>query len=545
MNLDANKNFNISTGSVFCVPAPVKFALPKEHIDSIINRALAEAELQGIKGKEITPFLLQSIVKETGGESLTTNIAFLLHNANFAASVARELVSVEERHNTCGFSVVIPPANIKKGKHATNNNINHMGFSTVDCVVVGSIAHDITCSLNVSNSLVVPTSYPGQISRSLGGVGYNVTKASILSGKQIGVNTKLISSIGHLELNNTLEDINNEFIEFGGDIFFDPTSISTSKTHKSANYIAFHDSKGELVIACSDMKIVENIDPSFVYHQIKDLRPKCVLFDGNIGKDQQKSVIEASREINAIIGFEPTSTVKAAEIASLPFENPNRLLKDVFPNNHINFATPNVFELSSLHETLLKNEYFDIDNWFPVIDSLSIGSHFKSKMEIFAKKVPEISNLILKDGVPQKAIQILPYVPNLFVKLGSNGLLLFQLILGIEENNKQINQLEEFTSSFSFKEFVAEYFPPMPGKNLGLLIQYYPPFKTPQQAVINVNGAGDTFCGVLLAELGKDKTWLYNNKEKVRILGKAQKAASLTIQSQKSVSEKILSLHDY
>ena len=49
--------------------------------------------LNNIKGKEVTPFILQYIAKHTGGESLEANIALIKHNAKLGAEIAKELVA--------------------------------------------------------------------------------------------------------------------------------------------------------------------------------------------------------------------------------------------------------------------------------------------------------------------------------------------------------------------------------------------------------------------------------------------------------------------
>jgi len=46
---------------------------------------------KGIKGKEVTPFLLARIFELSGGESLEANIALVRNNARVAALIAKEL----------------------------------------------------------------------------------------------------------------------------------------------------------------------------------------------------------------------------------------------------------------------------------------------------------------------------------------------------------------------------------------------------------------------------------------------------------------------
>ena len=81
-------------GSVLIAnPIPVESEVPASQMEEHILLALAAANENNIKGKEVTPFLLQYIAKHTGGESLEANIALIKHNAKLGAVIARELVA--------------------------------------------------------------------------------------------------------------------------------------------------------------------------------------------------------------------------------------------------------------------------------------------------------------------------------------------------------------------------------------------------------------------------------------------------------------------
>lgn len=416
-------------------------------------------------------------------------------------------------------------------------------LSKSDCVVVGGIALDTTCTIPVSGSNVIPTSYPGNIEKTLGGVAYNVSKASTLNGKRHNVSTRLISAVGSTDSEEIFREIDLEFeSQFDGKVSFDKSGLMVSDKHSSARYVSIHDSTGDLVVACADMAVIEDMDSKKISDLIKTTRPSCVVFDGNIGLKQQQETISAARDSNSIIGFEPTSVAKAERIAESSFNDPRRLLKGVIPNNSIDFATPNIFELTGLHNKLFENEYFDTDSWFVVIDSLGIGSTFRSRMEQFARKVPDIADLLLVEGITQKAIQILPYIPILLVKLGSKGVILFEIISGNASIESQVQQSRNLSSEHAAQGIVEEYFLSPNSGNVGLLIQYFPATSIHSDTIQSVTGAGDTFCGVVLSETARNPSWFYDAKERIDVIGRAQKAASLTVQSNKSVSEKILYL---
>jgi len=76
-------------GSVLVAnPLPAAQEIPKDVMETHILTALAAAEKQNIKGKEVTPFLLKYLANHTDGESLQSNIALILHNASLGAKIA-------------------------------------------------------------------------------------------------------------------------------------------------------------------------------------------------------------------------------------------------------------------------------------------------------------------------------------------------------------------------------------------------------------------------------------------------------------------------
>jgi pseudouridine-5'-phosphate glycosidase len=76
------------SGTLIANPIPEAHALPAEEIETVITRALAAAEREGIAGKEVTPYLLAALVKLTGGRSLAANMALVEHNATVGARIA-------------------------------------------------------------------------------------------------------------------------------------------------------------------------------------------------------------------------------------------------------------------------------------------------------------------------------------------------------------------------------------------------------------------------------------------------------------------------
>lgn len=75
-------------GLVLANPIPAEAELDRELHDRVLADGLAAAEAAGVRGKEVTPFLLDHFHRETRGASVAANVALVLANARLAAQVA-------------------------------------------------------------------------------------------------------------------------------------------------------------------------------------------------------------------------------------------------------------------------------------------------------------------------------------------------------------------------------------------------------------------------------------------------------------------------
>lgn len=64
-----------------------------------IEAMIMVEEKKGIKGKKITPFLLEKIGKLTKGKSLEANIQLVFNNAKLAAKIAVAFAKEREKYN--------------------------------------------------------------------------------------------------------------------------------------------------------------------------------------------------------------------------------------------------------------------------------------------------------------------------------------------------------------------------------------------------------------------------------------------------------------
>jgi pseudouridine-5'-phosphate glycosidase len=86
--LRAHAALGLGTGVVIGQPIPHEHELPEDVCRAALDAALAEAEREGLRGRDVTPFLLERLRVLTQGRSLTANVALLRANARLAARLA-------------------------------------------------------------------------------------------------------------------------------------------------------------------------------------------------------------------------------------------------------------------------------------------------------------------------------------------------------------------------------------------------------------------------------------------------------------------------
>ena len=75
-------------GMVLANPIAAEDELDHDLHDTVLASGLAAAEQAGVRGKDVTPFLLDWFHRETHGASLTANVALVRSNATLAGEVA-------------------------------------------------------------------------------------------------------------------------------------------------------------------------------------------------------------------------------------------------------------------------------------------------------------------------------------------------------------------------------------------------------------------------------------------------------------------------
>ncbi len=92
--LSAHWRIHPDVGVLIANPIPEEHALDKAEIDEAIEGALASARAEGVRGKALTPFLLQRLDELTEGRSVTANVALAEHNARVGGELAVALQAI-------------------------------------------------------------------------------------------------------------------------------------------------------------------------------------------------------------------------------------------------------------------------------------------------------------------------------------------------------------------------------------------------------------------------------------------------------------------
>ncbi|KAG0684812.1 hypothetical protein C6P41_001709 [Kluyveromyces marxianus] len=504
--IHSGNSFGLRSGYLLCCPPPKEVALDEHIINGIIEEACREAEYRGVAGKELTPFLLKEIALKTGGASVSCNISFVLNNASIASKIALELSRLQ---NTGQAAIDNEPLHLKSSQNDLASNKEEINKKTYSAVI-GSVALDTQCKLN-SAKVYKFDSNPGKASNSIGGVGHNVALSANLSNRSSNHETVLISSVGD---DYAAKDILSDFGMSKEGIYVD-------KTQSTAQYISLLTQDGELFIAGSDMDIATKIPLDHIKEKIKSLNPNVVLVDANISVPVLQYIVTLRKELGFKLIFEPTSSAKASKIANIKNLG-------VYPNHDFDIISPTENELKAIHQAMDNAGKFDLDNWFPVLDSLKIDKNISIKNRASNKHL----KYLLDVGIFQTASLLLPYFPRIIVKNGARGVYIFS----IEKVNSP-SKLQLLSQNSDFCMFAKGDV--INGDQYGVLVENH---AVPVRVdVSNVSGAGDTLVGVLLNELSINPSCLDIDdiSRRKNCLDRAQLGAKLSIEDTETISKKL------
>ncbi len=87
--VQTQRSLGLTSGTLVANPIDRADEIPRAEMEPWIAAAASEAQEAGIRGKAVTPWLLERIGRLTSGRSLASNVALVKSNAGLAAEIAR------------------------------------------------------------------------------------------------------------------------------------------------------------------------------------------------------------------------------------------------------------------------------------------------------------------------------------------------------------------------------------------------------------------------------------------------------------------------
>ena len=89
--IQAGRALDLQSGILVTVPVPLIDEFDPAEAEEAINQATHEADVAGVSGPSITPWLLRRVNELTNGRSLRANMSLLRHNGQVAGQIAKAL----------------------------------------------------------------------------------------------------------------------------------------------------------------------------------------------------------------------------------------------------------------------------------------------------------------------------------------------------------------------------------------------------------------------------------------------------------------------
>ncbi|XP_028931724.1 pseudouridine-metabolizing bifunctional protein C1861.05-like [Ornithorhynchus anatinus] len=304
----------LGSGLLIAVPVPPDQAASAQEIEAAIQQALGEARVNGIVGKELTPFVLQRVNELSGGKSLESNMALIQNNASVGSRIA---VALSQLRMAPGGG------NDGGGRRARGEAV-----LPAQPVVVGGTNIDFIAKTKSGTLQAGGQTLPGKVIQAFGGVGCNL--ADCLS--RLGWSPLFISALGKDALSRSVLRYCSH-MDMGG--------VAQLEGHSTATYCAVVSGNGKLTLGLGDMDVHEQITEQWVStFEDRLCRAPLLCFDGNLPLATIRYLCDLARDHRIPLCFEPTDENKASK----PF------LSDSW--TALTYASPNLRELRAIARAL-------------------------------------------------------------------------------------------------------------------------------------------------------------------------------------------------
>jgi pseudouridine-5'-phosphate glycosidase/sugar/nucleoside kinase (ribokinase family) len=284
-------HLKLNSGILLTCRVPVESAGPADLIERATRQAVTDARSKNISGKDLTPFLLREINKQTQGASLQANIALISNNAMIAAQVARE--------------------------YAQFRRVSSSASSPLIQVIGGVCMDTIATPSDPTVYGETKSSFPGKVEQSLGGVGRNVARTILqLTNKST---VSFLTAIGQPSPTTMVIEAESDLAGW---------RLDRLEQHRSAQYTAIMNGDGSLCSAVVDMDGLFDewkIDMSTV----NLTRSKLLVVDANLSERTLAETTRHAAHSNVSVWGDGVSVAKCRRlIPSLEYMDSVKLNMD-------------------------------------------------------------------------------------------------------------------------------------------------------------------------------------------------------------------------
>lgn len=419
--------------------------------------------------------------------------------------------------DTTSKIITCPTSESRQASKPTLSLESSQQGASADVISAGALAVDLACDYKPESRLPVEqtpqsaASNPAVITQSLGGVAHNIATAM----HYLGTSVRLCCAVAEDAAGfAALEMLRKRGMQVSG-------VHQIGKGARTGQYVAINDAQKYLVLGMADMKIQEVVSKDFDKlwkSQLDFVKPQWLVVDSNWTPEALHEWISAGGSMGAKVAFEPVSIAKCKRLFQASSKTLGRFA--AVPNNLVSLATPNAIELASLHSAAADAGLFEREDWWRTIDSMGMSSSNSR-----GKLVSMTKTTLVDEGVPQQSIQLLPFIPTMLTKLGSQGVLMTQLLW---KDDARLTSRESAPYILSRATNEGEIVG-------GVYMRWFPPAEVvAADDIVSVNGVGDTFLGIVLAGLAKEKP-----KEWPQLIEAAQRGSIMTLKCKDSVSPDI------
>ena len=129
--IHTNSLTGLGSGLLIGVPIPDEHSLDADSIERTIREALGQLKHNGVRGKQVTPFLLERINQLTKGTSLRSNTALIKNNAKYSARIAVELSKLRKASHAQPSCAVSSPR-VDNNKAVDGQRVTVIGGINLD-----------------------------------------------------------------------------------------------------------------------------------------------------------------------------------------------------------------------------------------------------------------------------------------------------------------------------------------------------------------------------------------------------------------------------